>query len=113
MALINCPACGKRISDVTSMCPHCGLHRGNVSEEQLREFSRRRLRNRIYRLKMTTYAVMTLFVLAFAWYWWESGEFQRPPTAGPLALLTLGALGYLAIRVFLFRAKREMKKYRD
>ncbi len=24
MALINCPECGKQISDTTSSCPHCG-----------------------------------------------------------------------------------------
>ncbi len=24
MALINCPECGKQISDSAKMCPHCG-----------------------------------------------------------------------------------------
>ena len=26
MALINCPECGKQISELAKECPHCGNH---------------------------------------------------------------------------------------
>lgn len=110
MALIDCPECGERVSNVTRMCPHCGFHRGEVDEEQLQELQRRKLRDRIYHLKMASYAVMTLFLAAFGWYWWESGDFQQQPSAGPLALIVIGAVAYLVNRFLLFRARREMRR---
>lgn len=67
------------------------------------------MRDQIYHLKMTSYAVMTLFLAAFGWYWWESSDFQRQPSMGPLALLAAGALAYLVIRYLLFRARRRMR----
>ncbi len=109
MALITCPSCSKRVSDVTNTCPQCGFHRGEVSDEQLLEFQRRRLRDHVYHLKMSSYAVMTVFLAAFAWYWWESSDFQQQPSVGPLVLLAVGALAYLANRFLLFRAKRRMR----
>ena len=110
MALIDCPGCGKRVSDVTRICPHCGLHRGEVSDEQMHEFQRRRLRDRVYHLKMASYAIMTLFLAAFGWYWWESGDFQQAPSAGPLGLIVLAATAYLVNRFLLFRARRQMRR---
>ena len=110
MALIDCPGCGKRVSNVTRMCPHCGFHRGEVDEDQLQELQRRRLRDRLYHLKMASYAVMSLFLAAFGWYWWESGQFQRPPSPGPMALIILAALAYLVNRYLLFRARRQMRQ---
>jgi len=110
MALIICPGCRKKISSVTSMCPICGFHRGEMSEEQLLEFRRRQLRDRIYRLKMTSYGVMTLFVGAYGWYWWESSDFQVLPSPGPVAVVALGAVAYLVVRVLMFRARRKQRE---
>ncbi len=109
MALINCPGCNERISDVTRMCPHCGVRRAELDETQLLEMRRRQLRDRVYHLKMTMYGVMSFFLIAFGWYWWESDDFQNPPTAGPLALLVLGGLAYLVLRFLLFRAKKALR----
>ena len=111
MALINCPSCNKTISSISPLCPHCGFQRGEVNEEQLQEFRRRSLRDHIYHLKMASYAVMTLFLAAFGWYWWESREFQQQPSTGPLALLAVGALAYLVIRYLLFRARRRARQF--
>jgi polyferredoxin len=110
MALITCPGCGKRISNVTQMCPHCGFHRGKLSEEDLTEMQRRRLRDRVYHLKMASYAIMTLILAAFGWYWWESSSFQNRPSVGPMSLLAIGALAYLVNRFLLFRARRQMRQ---
>ena len=110
MALIDCPECGKRVSNVTRMCPHCGFHRGEISQEQLQERQRRRLRDKVYHLKMASYAIMSLFLAAFGWYWWESGDFQGPPSAGPLGLIVLAAAAYLVNRYLLFRARRQMRQ---
>ena len=34
MALINCPECGKEISDSTKICPHCGYKLKNKSDSK-------------------------------------------------------------------------------
>lgn len=33
MALMNCPECGKEISDQVNHCPHCGFPVKNQKEE--------------------------------------------------------------------------------
>ena len=35
MALINCPKCGKQISDKAVKCPHCGFVPGSIQNNQL------------------------------------------------------------------------------
>ena len=38
MALINCPECGKEISDTCDVCVHCGykIKKGNTNQPQAR-----------------------------------------------------------------------------
>lgn len=92
------------------LCPYCGFQRGEVSTEQLREFSRRKLRDRIYHLKMTSYAALFLLIAAFGWYLVDTSGLQRMPSIGPYLLFFVGALCYLVIRVFLFKSKAALRK---
>ena len=112
MALIACPECGKKISSRAALCSYCGFQTGEVTEEDLEVFRARKLRDQIYRLNMYSYAVITVFVGAFGWYWWDSGGFARPPTAGPLVAMGLAALAYVAVRALLFRRRHEQKQMR-
>ncbi len=32
MALMNCPECGKEVSDQADMCPHCGITLKSIQE---------------------------------------------------------------------------------
>jgi hypothetical protein len=110
--IIKCPSCGKQISSKAALCSHCGHVLGEVSEEQLQEFERRRLRDRIYRLRMFSYAAITMLLVACGWYWWGSRDFGTAPGPGPLILVAVGTLAYLVLRWLLFSARREMKKLR-
>lgn len=109
MALINCPGCGQRVSDVLSMCPNCGHVRGEVDDERLMEFRRRQLRDRVYHLNMTSYVVITVFLAGFGWYWWDTAGFVERSSLGPILLLAASTVGYLAIRALLFQARRRLK----
>ena len=85
---------------------------GEVSEEQLHVFQARKLRDRIYHLNMISYAVITAFLAAFGWYWWDSGGFERQSSAGPFILMGLTAAAYLLVRVLLFRNRHRQKVLR-
>lgn len=97
------------MSSKAPLCPNCGFERGEVSEEQFQEFERRRLRDRIYRLKMSSYAAITLLLVAAGWYFYETADLDLAPSAGPLVLVAVGAVAYVVIRGLLFRARRALK----
>lgn len=110
MAIISCPDCNKYISSRSNLCPYCGFQRGEVAEEELKEFRRRKLRDRVYRLKMGSYAALTLLIAAFGWYLASTSWFQHRSSPGPYMLFAAGAACYMVLRVYLFMAKAALKK---
>ena len=110
MAIVNCPKCDKNISSRTTLCPYCGFQRGEVAEQELKEFRRRELRDRVYHLKMASYAALTLLVASFGWYLVDTSGFQHRASAGPYILFTIGAAVYLVIRVYLFKSRAALRK---
>jgi zinc-ribbon domain len=113
MSIIACPECGKNISSRAVICSHCGAQLGEVSEQDLAVFQARRLRDRIYHLNMISYAVITLFLGGFGWYWWDSSGFTQPPTAGPFVLMGLAGMAYVVVRALLFRNRQLRKAMRQ
>jgi len=110
MAIISCPDCKKSISSHTALCPYCGFQRGEVSEEQFKEFQRRKLRDRIYHLKMTSYAALALLLAAFGWFLMATSNFQNVPPKGPYVLFMIGSVGYLIVRIYLYKSKTALRK---
>jgi hypothetical protein len=110
MAIIDCPSCNRKISNVTAICPYCGFRHGKVNEEQLRELKRRKLRDHVYHLNMISFTVIAMFLVAFGWYWWDTAGFQQPSSSGPVILLALGTFAYLVIRILLYRARRQIRR---
>ena len=110
MAIISCPSCDKQISSRTMLCPYCGFQRGEVAEEQLTEFRRRKLRDRIYHLKMASYLALTLLIAAFGWYLTVTGSLQYRSSIGPYLLAMTGAACYLVIRIYLHKHKVALRK---
>lgn len=112
MAIIACPECGKKISSRAALCTWCGFQQGEVTEQDLEIFRSRRLREERYRLNMSSYAAIAVFLAGFGWYWWVSGSFAAPPSAGPLMVMGLAAVGYLVVRIRLFRNRQRQKSLR-
>ena len=110
MAIISCPDCDKNISSRTMLCPYCGFQRGEIAEEQLIEFRRRKLRDRIYHLKMASYAALLLLIGAFGWYMVDTSGFQSLSSIGPFILFALGGVTYLGIRIYLYQFKAALRK---
>ena len=109
MAIISCPECNKKVSSHAAICSHCGFQFGDVSQEDLDLFRARKLRDRVYHLNMVSYAVITVFVAAFGWYWWDSGGFAQASSMGPFVLMGLSAIAYLVVRALLFRSRQQRK----
>ena len=112
MAIIPCPECSKKISSHVSICAHCGFQTGEVSEQQLNVYQLRKLRDKIYQISMISYAVITVFVAAFGWFWWDSGGFEHASSPGPFVLMGISAVAYLAVRLALFRSRHRQKTLR-
>ncbi len=111
MSIVACPKCGKKVSSHAPICDHCGHREGELREQDLQRYRARRLRSRVYHLKLATYAVMALVVVAIGWLWVESGGFVLIiDHRGPFYLLLLGSAAYLVIRALLFRARRQQKE---
>ena len=92
------------------LCPYCGFQRGEVAEEQLIEFRRRKLRDRIYHLKMASYAALMMLIGAFGWYMVDTSGFQNLSSIGPFILFAAGAVCYLGIRIYLYKFKVALRK---
>lgn len=106
MVVAPCLNCGKKISSHAAICSHCGFRFGEVTKRDLDVFNVRKLRQRIYQLRMFTYLAITMFVVGFGWYWLESGDFTQPPSKSSLMLMCLAAIAYVVLRGMLHRARR-------
>jgi len=110
VSIVDCPNCDKPVSSLISLCPYCGFQRGQVSEEEVKELRRRKLRDHIYHLQMTSYLVITLFLGAFGWYWSATRGFRYPSSMGPVILLAITSVIYLGLRIYLYRSKVMLRK---
>lgn len=113
MSIVSCPECGKKVSSRAVICNHCGFQLGEVTDNDLQVFQARKLRDRLYRLNMISYAVITVFIAAFCWYWWDSRGFAQMSSGGPFVLMGIAAVAYMVVRVFLFRNRQELKLMRQ
>jgi len=74
------------------------------------ELRRRNLRDQIYRLKMASYAALTLLLAAFGWYLAETSGFQYRSPLGPYLSFAVGAGCYAVIRVYLYKSRTALRK---
>ena len=112
MTILACPECNKKISSRAAICSYCGYQLRDVTEADLAVFRGRKLRDRIYKLNMASYAVITVFICAFGWYWWDSRGFGAASSMGPFILMGLAASVYLIVRALLFRSRQVLKSMR-
>lgn len=109
--IVKCPNCRKPMSSKAPECPSCGQERGEESDERLEELARRRLRDRVYRMKMASYGAITILLIAAGWYFYESADLDLAPSPGPIILVAIGSVAYVLTRALLFRARRELKRF--
>ncbi|USD35772.1 zinc ribbon domain-containing protein [Ferrimonas sp. SCSIO 43195] len=105
MALIDCPACGKRISDKAKSCSHCKVDL-TADTESIESAQRISAINKRTQLMNHSFVALLAFVGGFAlWFWGgEAAANWRQPTG--IGLMAAGFVGYLVTRVRLALDKR-------
>ena len=102
MSVVNCPNCDRRVSSRAKACPFCNFDLLDAdSGLDAQEAKRRLYRKRSYQLQMHTYAAVTLTVLAFAWFWYETYLRDRPAPELCVMLLAGGVIWYLGARAVM------------
>jgi hypothetical protein len=100
MALMNCPSCGKKMSNKSPSCPHCGFSAGAAPEDQDRMIARR-VADRFRRLQMVQMAaVLVLMIGGLLWWFGSTGRDERAGTmlATGQFLLVAAILAYAFAR---------------
>lgn len=80
MALIDCPSCGKKMSNKSTSCPHCGFSATATPDDQERMRSRKAA-DRFRRQQMLQMlAVLILLVGGILWWFGSTGTDARAGT---------------------------------
>jgi zinc-ribbon domain len=87
MALIECPECGKQISDKALRCPQCGAPKVSTASPiprvpGLLEKPRKRARMRIF------FLLLLVMIIGVSYWFWRASTSDRvaPPSAGIFAV---------------------------
>lgn len=79
MALIECPACSKRMSSKAAACPHCNFNSVGVSNEQRQRELQQVLQRKRERLMSQSMLALLIAIAAFTYFFMqqpESGSWQ-------------------------------------
>ncbi|MCC2615432.1 hypothetical protein LJ739_04160 [Aestuariibacter halophilus] len=106
MALIDCPACSKKISDKAPSCQHCGFAVGEASSEDIARKQSLQKFQKVHSIQNQSLVAMLLFVAGFGFMYWggtRPGDVQH---TAAIACSVVGFCWYVVNRVRLVFAKR-------
>ena len=108
MAIINCPACNKRISSVSAQCEFCKTDFAEgVDDEKLHRAIRNKRFIQIQRLQNFSFLFVMLFAAgALVMYLGITDEDETLNLAGRV-MLAVGFIGYVIARVKLLLVKKK------
>jgi hypothetical protein len=106
MALVNCPSCGKKISDKIQSCQHCDFALGTANTEDIvrKQNLNKYLKNQ--NIQTQSMIAMLVFVGGFGFMYWGGavpGELQHNSAIG---ITIVGFVWYIVNRVRLIYLKR-------
>ncbi len=101
--IVNCPSCGKRISNKHRACPHCNFDVSGSGAGVPLELAAGRVRQqRLASVRTQSYLSMMVTMIGLACIWYETGGLFLPEATWSLFLFGAGALWYLVTRVIWF-----------
>lgn len=110
MAIVDCPACSKTISDKAKSCSHCKYEFGDLSAEDIR----RKLKLQRYKKvqKIQNQSMLAIIVFLVGCYFVFLGDFPVGKKGiwmynASILLATIGFVWYAVNRVRIVFAKRK------
>ena len=106
MALTDCPACSKKISDKAEVCSHCNFAVKSADADDLLRKQKLKRYKKLSRIQNQSMLAILLFVCGFGFMFWggtQPGEMQHNIAMG---VCTLGFIWYAINRVRIVVAKR-------
>lgn len=101
--LINCPSCGKRISNKHKACPHCHYDISGTGAGVPLEQAASRVRERkLASVRQQSHLAMLVTLAGVAGIWVETGGLNLPAASWSLFVFGGGALWYLVTRLMWF-----------
>lgn len=107
MALIDCPSCGKKISDKAKSCNHCDFALGNASAEDIQRKQSLRRYQQVQGIQTQSMVAMLLFVAGFGFMYWGGVKPGEPQHTAAIGCSVVGFVWYIVNRVRLVLAKRK------
>ena len=109
MAIINCPACNKSISDKATACNHCKYEFGNARPEDISRKLALQRYNKLQKLQNQSMLAILLFIVGC--YFVFMGNFSHDSQGFmfkniAIAATTLGFIWYAVNRVRISLTKR-------
>ncbi len=101
MAIVDCPSCGKKTSDMMSVCAKCGARYEPPGETgvETRQMLRRG-RDRKYAALVHIYLAILVTTAGVVWFWFSSEQMSQPAGLGAQMTLATGIVWYVAARVY-------------
>ncbi|MFC3093575.1 zinc ribbon domain-containing protein [Alteromonas sediminis] len=106
MALIDCPSCGKKISDKSESCPHCDFAVKAASADDIVRKQNMQRFKKLSSLQSQSMLAMLMFVLGFGFMYWGGvapGDMQHNIA---ILVCVAGFVWYIVNRVRIVIIKR-------
>lgn len=109
MAIINCPGCGKKVSDKAAVCGECGFMLGAHDVDSLARKARNQRSIKVSKLVSHQMLAILLFVAGIAgtFYDWTKLEGWQFMPSVSLAVAVLSFIWYLIARARIYIIKRQ------
>ena len=106
MALVDCPACGKKISDKAAACQHCNFAIGQADAEDIARKNALQLYLKKQKIQNQSMLAMLLFVGGFGFMYWGGVTTEDVQFKLAFAVAALGFVWYIVNRVRLVFLKK-------
>lgn len=107
MAVINCPACNKKISDKAKICSHCSFEMGEMNEDSLKRIKMEQKIKKQNTLMNHSFIAMLLFCGGFLMLFWQNAQPGSWQYIASVSSSVLGFVLYLVTRIRIILVKRQ------
>ncbi|KXI29972.1 zinc ribbon domain-containing protein [Paraglaciecola hydrolytica] len=106
MALIDCPACGKKISDKAATCQYCDFAIGTADPEDIARKNSLKIYLKKQNIQNQSMLAMLLFVGGFGFMYWGGVTPEELQFKAAFGVAVVGFVWYIVNRIRLIFLKK-------